>query len=320
MNWRKVGEFGDVGSLAGEWECPDMFHLRLVNEQSIVKWVHIISINPGAPQGGSASQYFIGSFNGSEFKPDPDHDYAKNPRWIDFGFDFYAVITFENDPEFLDGFQYKTAIGWVSNWKYAKNIPTKPWKGVQSFPRELSLQSKRGKIKLFSQPAKKALKKLFIIDHYFNESISDSETNMNLKEKLTQGKFLFIKAKLQVEENKSIGFKLRKSKEEETVLNFDGNESTFTVDRRNSGMSNFSDEFSGFNKIQIERDKFLIIEILIDDCVLEVFLNEGEFAFTNLIFPQEESQIVEVFGLSEGNKLLEMEIHELKKTMGKKES
>ena len=323
LQWSKVGEFGPLGSISGVYECPDLFRLKVINQRNTYKWVQIVSINPGAPQGGSASQYFIGDFNGTHFIADKTHDYNAEPLWVDYGFDFYAVVTFENDPVYGENELFKTGIGWVSNWKYAGTLPTNPWRGTQSFPREFFLKQTKGQIKLFSRPARKPLQKLISKSHSFAMTSNSSAINQEIKNSIEQGKLLLIKALFSIEKNEgSFGIKVRKSELEETVVGFDIANKTFTVDRRNSGLTNFTDNFSGYNQLKMTTQTDLRIDILLDNSVIEVFVNEGEAAFSNLIFPvSEKSQNVEIFGLDhEFLKLLGMEIHELQKTKKQQQS
>jgi sucrose-6-phosphate hydrolase SacC (GH32 family) len=93
--------------------------------------VLIVSLNPGGYQIGSGTQYFLGQWNGKEFIADD-----LRTRWLDYGRDNYAGITFANAP---DG--RRIFIGWMSNWEYAHSFPTRPWRGAMTLPRELSLKN-----------------------------------------------------------------------------------------------------------------------------------------------------------------------------------
>jgi sucrose-6-phosphate hydrolase SacC (GH32 family) len=71
-------------------------------------------------------QYFIGDFDGRSF-------YNENPATTvltpDYGRDNYALVTWSNLPE-RDG--RCLAIGWMSDWAYARNTPTDVWKGAMT--------------------------------------------------------------------------------------------------------------------------------------------------------------------------------------------
>ena len=130
-SWEKLSEFGPMAAAGGVWECPDLF--PLITPEGERKWVLIVSLNPGGPLGGSGTQYFIGDFDGKSFTvEDPER---MTPKWIDYGKDFYAAVTFNDAP---DG---RILIGWCSNWEYANSTPALPYRGEMAIPRKLTLNS-----------------------------------------------------------------------------------------------------------------------------------------------------------------------------------
>src|SRR5262249_8409082 len=129
--WSKLSEFGkEYGSHGGVWECPDLFPLTIEGENK-TKWVMIININPGGPNGGSATQYFVGDFDGQQFTCDTDKSVTS---WIDYGPDNYAGVTWSNAPDNRTIF-----FGWMSNWAYGTVVPTSPWRSANTVARELKL-------------------------------------------------------------------------------------------------------------------------------------------------------------------------------------
>ena len=124
--WKHLSDFGPAAEVGGCWECPDLFQLG-------DKWVLIVSLNPGGYQVGSGTQYFLGQWNGKEFIADD-----VKTRWLDYGRDNYAGITFNNTPQ-----DRRIFLGWMSNWEYAHTFPTQPWRGAMTLPRELSLHGNR---------------------------------------------------------------------------------------------------------------------------------------------------------------------------------
>jgi sucrose-6-phosphate hydrolase SacC (GH32 family) len=124
--WTHLSNFGPAAEIGGCWECPDLF--KLGN-----KWVLIVSLNPGGYQVGSGTQYFIGQWNGKEFIADDTHT-----RWLDYGRDNYAGVTFNDAPN-----NKRIFIGWMSNWEYAHKVPTDPWRSAMTLPRELTLEGDR---------------------------------------------------------------------------------------------------------------------------------------------------------------------------------
>jgi len=128
--WTQVGSFGPAGLLGDQYEVPNLVRVRVEGTDQH-KWVLLVSINPGAPQGGSATQYFVGEFDGSSFVPDDD-----GTRFMEFAKDAYAMQTYNNLPT-----TDVVAITWLSNWQYANVVPTFPWRGQMSVPRVLTLRT-----------------------------------------------------------------------------------------------------------------------------------------------------------------------------------
>ncbi|HEY8837746.1 MAG TPA: glycoside hydrolase family 32 protein, partial [Dehalococcoidia bacterium] len=152
--WKYVSEFGPAGATGGQWECPDLFSLPI--EGGGRKWVLIVNINPGGPAGGSGTQYFTGRFDGTRFVADAG---ARDIRWADYGPDFYAGVSWNDTPK-SDG--RRIWLGWMSNWLYAQDVPTSPWRSSMTVPRELSLRRTPGGLRLVQKPVGE-LKKLRMV-------------------------------------------------------------------------------------------------------------------------------------------------------------
>lgn len=145
LQWQHAFDFGDgCGCHDGVWECPDLFPLT-EPESGAEKWVLLVSVNPGGPNGGSATQYFIGEFDGASFVPDDAQGH-----WLDYGPDLYAATSWSDVPE-EDG--RRLLIGWMSNWDYANAVPTAPWRGTLTLPRELRLVQTRSGLRVAAPPA-----------------------------------------------------------------------------------------------------------------------------------------------------------------------
>lgn len=125
-NWQHLSDFGPAAETGGVWECPDLINFGDT-------WVLLVSLNPGGYQVGSGTQYFVGQWNGREFIPK-----GTNTRWLDYGRDNYAGVTFSNAP-----YEKKIFLGWMSNWHYAGKVPTDPWRSAMTLPRELTLRGDR---------------------------------------------------------------------------------------------------------------------------------------------------------------------------------
>ena len=140
ITWKHLSDFGPAAAQGGVWECPDLFPLTLNNKEV---WVLIVSLNPGGLY-GSGTQFFIGDFDGTTFVPRYSTD---KPRWLDYGKDNYAGVTFSNEPN-----GRRILIGWLANWSDVKNHPSTSWTTQMTIPRELGLAEVNGEIVLTQQP------------------------------------------------------------------------------------------------------------------------------------------------------------------------
>ena len=144
-DWKKESEFGKMqGAHGGVWECPDLIELPVEGSRE-KKWVLICNINPGGPFGGSAAQYFVGSFDGKTFV----NESPVQTKWMDWGKDNYATVTWNNAP---DG--RCIALGWMSNWQYANNVPTRQYRSANTIARDLTLYKAGGEFYLKSTPSR----------------------------------------------------------------------------------------------------------------------------------------------------------------------
>ncbi|KAF4464315.1 beta-fructofuranosidase [Fusarium albosuccineum] len=147
--WTAASNFSYHGLLGLQYECPNMISIPYVDEDGEKQddmWLMAISINPGAPLGGSTTEYHPGIFNGTHFEA---VDAAA--RIADFGKDNYASQWFYGLPED----EYPVSIAWASNWQYTGVVPTgnEGWRSSMSLPRENYLtKAKRVGWKLVSRP------------------------------------------------------------------------------------------------------------------------------------------------------------------------
>ncbi|MDQ4213876.1 glycoside hydrolase family 32 protein [Microbacterium capsulatum] len=149
-SWSFLSAYGPAGAVGGEWECPDLFPLSLDGDPDDVRWVMVISLNPGGIAGGSGTQYVVGDFDGVTFTPErPVSDTLTDVDWVDFGSDCYAGVTFNGLPQ-----EERTFIAWMGNWDYARLTPaeTSPWRGAMTLARRLSLATVDGRPQLCADP------------------------------------------------------------------------------------------------------------------------------------------------------------------------
>ena len=275
-DWTKLSEFGEgIGSHAAVWECPDLFPMTY---QGKTKWVLIVSLNPGGPNGGSATQYFIGDFNEKTFKPDA----LPYPLWIDYGRDNYAGVTFSNIPK-TDG--RRVFMGWMSNWDYANQVPTKNFRSANTVPRELTITNNGKHLILSSYPVRELTNLKGKVINKPNLLVEKEATITELL-KNNEGSYE-IEITIKPENAGVFGFSLNNSKNETLKFNFDNTTGFLCIDRKKGGLIDFNDRFAlGMNAPLIKRDVYRI-RLLVDKASAEIFVNEGEITMTTLFFPTE---------------------------------
>lgn len=271
--WVKVSEFGkNQGAHGGVWECPDLFPLK-VEGTGMEKWVLLISINPGAPNGGSGTQYFVGDFDGTTFKSD-----QKEHKWIDWGTDNYAGVTYNNVPN-----NERVFIGWMSNWAYAQETPTEKWRSAMTLPRKLSLQQINDKFELFNYP-------LDSVDEIRGPGASEDITiGPKLDKSLTFDHFNKSEVKFTTS-SRAFSLDFQNSSGEHLNLILDGEAQQFILDRSNSGKTTFDEDFA--KNVQIMPVPDLPngeyeVRVLMDWSSVEIFINHGQYVMTAQIFPNE---------------------------------
>lgn len=284
--WEKISEFGkDKGAHGGVWECPDLFQLQVAGSDE-EKWVLLISINPGAPNGGSGTQYFIGDFDGTTFTTDQE-----DAKWIDLGRDNYAGVTYNNTPN-----NERIFIGWMSNWNYARDTPTEVWRSAMTIPRNLSLKRINRELELYNYPVPQLDK---IIEHSYEEP--------SLELKASQRRKIPLKYRNQSE----IVFRLNSPNTQLIFSNMEGDSLEIQLDNRNkmlwldrskSGKVDFKKEFvNGKQQMPIPNlpDGDFEVRMLLDHSSLELFLNKGQYVMTNQIFPNADYTILTMENLSD---------------------
>ena len=248
-DWKYESSFGEgYGNHGGVWECPDLLKMG-------DKWVLICNINPGGPFGGSATQYFVGSFDGHKFTCESKPEVTK---WMDYGKDHYATVSFSNAP---DG--RIVVLPWMSNWQYANQVPTQQFRSANGLPRDLGLYSYNG-------------------EDYV--SVKPSPEVFAAFEKKPSGR-LQPAAYIEVTNIKSnASIVLSNDKGERVTMVYDGKNSTFSMDRTESGVTDFHSDFKA-KTVAPTNGVIKSMQIFIDRCSIEAFDTEGKVAMTNLVFP-----------------------------------
>lgn len=293
-SWMFESEFGETaGSHGGVWECPDLFQLN-VQESDSTKWVMLVSINPGGPNGGSATQYFTGDFDGHIFKPDDTGE-----KWIDHGTDNYAGVTWSGIPE-QDG--RRIFIGWMSNWNYATVVPTSVWRSAMTIPRELLLISENGGYTLISNPVTEVNNMKNGAGSVKYEAIEfTGKREIPLGFKLSMSE-LYFEFSLEESRADTFGIILENSLGEKLITGYSVSSQQIFVDRRKAGLSSFSEGFADVARTSYIAGNILKLHLFIDSASSELFIDEGKIVMTTLFFPVENYSKLVVF--STGGKVL----------------
>ena len=264
-DWKFESSFGaEYGSHGGVWECPDLMKIK-VRGTDKEKWMLVCNINPGCPFGGSATQYFVGDFDGHKFTCESKPEVTK---WMDYGKDHYATVTFDNAPN-----GRHVALAWMSNWQYANQVPTMQYRSANSIPRDLGLFEYKGNTYCSVTPSEEITAAR---SKKPSKSLSEAcEMVVNLKGDAT--------------------ITLSNSKGEKVVMTYKAKDETFSMDRTLSGKTDFSSDFAAITTAPVY-GKMNKLRIFIDKSSIEVFDNDGKMAMTNLVFPTKPYDKVTIKG------------------------
>lgn len=335
--WDYVSAFGKgLGQQPCQYECPDFFQLPVNGDEKNKKWVMTMNINPGCWFGGSATEYFVGDFDGKNFTC-PD---ANDVKWLDWGKDHYATVTFSNTGKRV------LAITWMSNWQYANLTPFKQNRGANGLPRELKLYEKNGKY--------------YISEDVVPEALALRKSTKELGSQTVEGEKAFagatsgmegafeIEADVTADANGIAGIELYNNKRERTLIYIDMKEGKVVMDRTESGLTDFGKQSVPHdielawdkqraaegkqparieNSINYKNDfalatwaplslcqegkKTFHLDIFADKSSIELFVDGGRIAMTNLVFPVAPYENVKLYSKGGKAEFQNMKIHTL---------
>jgi len=283
-NWKFLSDFGkDLGAHESVWECPDFFSIK-VQETNEIKWVLLQSLGQGSPNGGSGTQYFVGDFDGINFKVDKNFEERikkEKAVWVDYGKDNYAGVTWNNVPT-SDG--RRLFIGWMVSLDYGGSVPTNGWRSSMTTPREVQLIKKGNEYSLISNPVKE-------INKYISKTIKvktlKGKENVSVLESgkidLTQA---IINFNLKNAKEDIYSFTLSNAIGESLTFGLNNKENYLFVDRTKAGKIDFSDKFaSKIQKADLNgTQKEAFFKIILDKTSIEIFYNNGEKVMTEIFF------------------------------------
>jgi fructan beta-fructosidase len=271
--WIHLSDFGPTEQEGGLWECPDLFRLP-VDGAAEAKWVLVVSRDPGRSTQGSFTQYYIGDFDGTRFTSADDGA----PRRLDWGRDYYAAVSFDNVPH-----GRRILLGWMSNWNYAATVPTAPWRGTMSLPREISLRHVDGEIALIQRPTAE-------IDALRVRAKTRSIRTFNIEgSRPIEGSRAYrLDVSFEPMDARSIGLDLLVGGTHATLVRYDIETGMLSLDRKRSGRTDFDSSFASIETVPIRLiDGALRLEIYVDRGSVEVFAQDGEVSITDQVFAPE---------------------------------
>lgn len=283
-DWTLTSEFGlGHGSQARPWECPDLFELPVEGTDE-KKWVLLVSLGNGGPNGGSATQYFIGDFDGKTFTNDNPEE---TTLWIDYGRDNYAGVTWSDIPK-EDG--RRIFLGWMSNWQYAQIVPTTVWRSAMTLPRVLRLLNTPTGMRLCSTPVAETSnlrndKTLTLASAKVSGALSISDKTDISPEAME----IILSLVLSEGAQANLGLELKNTKGEIYRIGFDAAQNQYYSDRTNAGKTDFSDQFAPtlHTAPRISQSNKINLHVFLDSGSIEMFADDGTIVMTDLFFPNE---------------------------------
>ena len=275
-HWSKLSEFGPAGATSGQWECPTLVEVPVDGSSTRTRFVLKIGLNPGALQGGSGEQYFVGAFDGTKFTSDNP---PATTLWTDYGKDCYCALVFNGAPRT----QTPVMLGWLSNWQYAAKVPTSPWRGQMTAPRQLGLKTTPAGLRLVQQPA--AILSSLRGDRFTWSGQNIQELNTTLQAKA--GDSYELQSTITLGDAQRVEWKLLAAGSAWTTVGYDKAKGELYVDRTHSGNTGFSKDFPAriAAPLPAPTTGILKLRILVDHSTVEVFAQDGLVAMTNLTYP-----------------------------------
>ena len=335
--WNYVSAFGKgIGQQPCQYECPDFFQLPVNGDKKKMKWVMTMNINPGCWFGGSATEYFVGDFDGKNFTCPDAHDV----KWLDWGKDHYATVTFSNTGDRVLG------ITWMSNWQYANLTPFKQNRGANGLPRELKLYENNGKYYVSENVAPEVYALRKDTKDLADASVADAKDLKGVAANM-EGAFE-IEADVTPDANGIAGIEISNNKRERTMIYFDMKQGKVVMDRTESGLSDFGKQ-SVPHDIELAWDKQLAaegkqparitnsinykndfalatwaplslcedgkktyhVDIFVDKSSVELFVDGGRIAMTNLVFPVAPYENVKLYTQDGKAEFKNLKVHKL---------
>lgn len=278
--WTQLSDFGPAGDVDGDWECPDLLRIPAENGKRDM-WALKVGLNPGAPQGGSGEQYFLGEFDGKRFVAS---SVPGSHGWTNYGKDDYCAISFNGLPRGAK----PVLIGWMSNWQYAAKLPTSPWRGQMSLPRQLSFLRDEEGLAIKQEPVTAALR----TEHSVILQPQRGKIQSSVQEAPFELDLQFGKPQEMV-----FGVRLYTDDQHWTEIGFDRTRKEFYLDRTKSGVA-ITAEFPARTIAPLIVSRPYDLKLVVDRSSIEAYAQDGSIAMTDLIFPASITSRIAPFSAS----------------------
>ena len=311
INWDLLSTFGEtIGAHGGVWECPDLIYIEVEGSDE-GKWVLLVSINPGGPNGGTATQYFVGDFDGTNFTLDEGFASTLDENestWIDLGKDNYAGVTWSNIPD-TDG--RTLFMGWMANWQYGEKVPTEGWRSSMTAAREMRLLKTEKSYRLAFIPVRE-------FDEYKRLKSQQDHVVISGQYKITGSDVTDLSrsaVNFMVSDIHNNPFKMTLSNSVGEFVDFgyDTVENGFYVDRKKSGIIDFSKDFAQKTSKapRISKKDNLTVSLLIDKTSIEIFYDDGETVMTEIFFPTAPFDTLSIHAENQELSVENLDVYEL---------
>ncbi len=337
--WEFVSGFGQgYGTQPSQYECPDFVQMPVDGDENNKKYVMIMNVNPGCLFGGSATEYFVGDFDGKNFKVLDDPHTAK---WLDYGKDHYATVCFSNTGNRV------IALPWMSNWQYANITPIKQYRGANGLPRELKLYTKNKHYYVSADVAPEVKQLRKDTKNIPDEIVNGAKEYNNIAGEYNSA----YELEADICPQKGIaGLELSNDKGEKTIIYFDLKTGRVIMDRTQSGITDFGYNSSiheieknadvhehreikiparKANSVNYQNDfalgtwaplnlcegksknKTYHVDIFVDKCSIEMFIDGGRIAMTNLVFPTQPYNNLKFYTEGGASKFSNVKLHKI---------
>lgn len=301
--WVEVSIFGkNQGIQKGLfWECPDLFELSVEGHPNLKKWVLLVSIDNGNPNGGSGVQYFVGEFDGQNF-----FNQSKSIQYLDYGKDHYCTQSWTG---LAQKEQRKLVIGWMNNWQYARSnkVPTRPWNGVMTIPRHLTLHRKGNQFELLQHPVEelKELRKKASLDIQL-------PLNLSFKEVITTTGSFELMLEGQLKGTDIVQVIIQDLKRQQVVVSYNQITNELSIKRMDPIEGSFSNKFAGQHKAPLKlSEQSLKLHLFFDQSTLEVFANDGTRVLSDLVFLSSGKKTIQLIAQGQPMQVKKFQLWEL---------